>query len=147
MDEIDPLCRLEIRVAKRRDVLEMNRLNREALPENYPLSYWREQVAHKNSFVANRKSVTYGYVLCDMEGGIISFAVDKAYRGLGLGKRLLQTVITHHRNIGIRRLTLQVRVSNTPAISLYKICGFTIVGQHRGYYEDGENAYRMVCEM
>ena len=54
MDEIDPLCRLEIRVAKRRDVLEMNRLNREALPENYPLSYWREQVAHKNSFVANR---------------------------------------------------------------------------------------------
>ncbi|MEM3794231.1 MAG: ribosomal-protein-alanine N-acetyltransferase RimI, partial [Candidatus Bathyarchaeia archaeon] len=36
-----------------------------------------------------------------------------------------------------------VRVSNDPAISLYRRLGFEVVKISRGYYVDGEDAYVM----
>jgi ribosomal-protein-alanine N-acetyltransferase len=38
---------------------------------------------------------------------------------------------------------LEVRVSNEPAINLYRSMGYTIVGIYQGYYSDGEDAYMM----
>jgi len=38
---------------------------------------------------------------------------------------------------------LEVRVSNTPAISLYEKLGFRVVGRIPRYYSDGEDAYIM----
>ena len=40
--------------------------------------------------------------------------------------------------------TLEVRVSNTPAINLYKKLGFIVVTTKKQYYSDGEDAYYMV---
>ena len=41
-------------------------------------------------------------------------------------------------------ITLEVRVSNVPAISLYEKRGFTKVCIRKGYYNDGEDAYYMM---
>ena len=41
-------------------------------------------------------------------------------------------------------ITLEVRVSNVPAISLYEKRGFTKVYIRKGYYNDGEDAYYMM---
>ena len=41
-------------------------------------------------------------------------------------------------------VTLEVRVSNDPAISLYTKRGFTKVCVKKGYYQDGEDAYYMM---
>jgi ribosomal-protein-alanine N-acetyltransferase len=38
---------------------------------------------------------------------------------------------------------LEVRVSNTVAISLYRSLGYREEGVIRGYYRDGEDALRM----
>ncbi|MEM4138682.1 MAG: GNAT family N-acetyltransferase, partial [Sulfolobaceae archaeon] len=42
---------------------------------------------------------------------------------------------------------LEVRVSNVPAISLYKKLGFREVKVLRYYYADGEDAYLMAREL
>jgi ribosomal-protein-alanine N-acetyltransferase len=45
---------------------------------------------------------------------------------------------------GINSLTLEVRVSNTPAINLYRKLGFEDYGIRKGYYTDtGEDALIM----
>jgi ribosomal-protein-alanine N-acetyltransferase len=42
---------------------------------------------------------------------------------------------------------LEVRVSNMPAISLYKKLGFKVTRTIHGYYSDGEDAYVMSKEL
>ena len=49
---------------------------------------------------------------------------------------------------GMERMTLEVRVSNRPAQSLYKRLGFAIAGIRKGYYADtGEDAMIMWAEL
>ena len=47
----------------------------------------------------------------------------------------------------VESLFLEVRVSNTPAINLYKKFGFKIVRRIPYYYRDGEDAYVMVIRL
>jgi ribosomal-protein-alanine N-acetyltransferase len=47
---------------------------------------------------------------------------------------------------GVDYVILEVRVSNTPAITLYKKLGFEIRDLLRAYYSDGEDGYLMVLD-
>jgi ribosomal-protein-alanine N-acetyltransferase len=69
---------------------------------------------------------------------IVNVAVDRACRGRGIGRRLLDFSL---RQSGAVRAVLEVRSGNTAARALYKRCGFTQVGLRKGYYADsGEDA-------
>ncbi len=73
-----------------------------------------------------------------------NLAVSAAFRRLGIGRCLLQTVLAYGRRIGCLVAHLEVRVSNAAAIALYQQMGFRKVGVRRGYYEDnGEDALLM----
>lgn len=65
---------------------------------------------------------------------INNLAVDPRWRGRGLGRALLRGVLSAAAGRGIRRATLEVRRSNTPALRLYEGEGFTVVGVRPGYY-------------
>jgi len=45
---------------------------------------------------------------------------------------MLQTMIAWARSVGIRKLTLGVFASNTPAVALYRKLGFAQEGRSRG---------------
>ncbi|HEY8423000.1 MAG TPA: ribosomal protein S18-alanine N-acetyltransferase [Thermoclostridium sp.] len=78
------------------------------------------------------------------EGHITNIAVDPAYRRMKIGSRLMEEIIHLARKNNIRGLTLEVRESNTAAISMYKNFGFKIEGLRKNYYSDThENAYIM----
>ena len=77
------------------------------------------------------------------EGHIMNIAVDPDFRGMGIGSSLLANVIDYASALNIRHLTLEVRESNTVAISLYLKHGFRTEGIRKGYYPDGENAIIM----
>lgn len=70
------------------------------------------------------------------EGHITNIAVDPAFRRRGIGSLLLDDLIAHARAQGIQALTLEVRVSNAPAISLYESKGFIAEGRRKRYYSD-----------
>jgi ribosomal protein S18 acetylase RimI-like enzyme len=56
-------------------------------------------------------------------------AVHPDFRGQGIGRRLLQAVAAHARATGCCRVTLEVRIDNSPARQLYLSEGFR-AGDH-----------------
>ena len=78
------------------------------------------------------------------EGHIVSIAVREEHRRQGLGELLLLGAVemTVHREQQV--VTLEVRVSNESAQSLYAKYGFAKMGIRRGYYSDNrEDAHIM----
>lgn len=72
---------------------------------------------------------------------VTNLAVDPAWRGEGIGRLLLGTLLVRHRAGGARRAFLEVRPDNVEARRLYEGLGFHQVGRRRGYYVDtGEDA-------
>jgi ribosomal-protein-alanine N-acetyltransferase len=69
------------------------------------------------------------------EGLIANIVVHPGYRRLGIGTRLVNEVIEYAKKHDIRRLTLEVRASNAPAIALYENMGFKKEGVRRGFYD------------
>jgi ribosomal-protein-alanine N-acetyltransferase len=82
------------------------------------------------------------------EGHITNVAVSPAYRGRGYGLALVNHLKEVSLSKGVNWLTLEVRVSNTPAISLYEKMGFETQGIRKKYYQDnGEDAMIMWCTL
>ena len=77
------------------------------------------------------------------DGHVLDLAVATERRGQGLGRRLLEELLTRMRARGVGGITLEVRRSNTVAIALYRRLGFVVEGARPGYYPDGEDALLM----
>ncbi len=86
------------------------------------------------------------WVVAD-EAHITNIAVRISHRNQGLGELLLISLIDLAVKLNARLMTLEVRVSNTTAQSLYAKYGFVKVGLRRGYYTDNkEDALLMTIE-
>ncbi len=87
-----------------------------------------------------------GYVIPMLiidEGHILNVAVDRNFRGKGVGCLLMERVLGEFRERGARFVSLEVRVSNVTAISLYRRMGFIETGIRKRYYENSEDAILM----
>jgi ribosomal-protein-alanine N-acetyltransferase len=70
------------------------------------------------------------------EAHITTIGVDPGYRGRGLGELLLLCMVDVALARGARWLTLEVRVSNVAAQTLYRKYGFSVRGSRKRYYSD-----------
>ncbi len=70
------------------------------------------------------------------EGQITNIAVKKAFRGEGVGSKLLGSLINWAKDNGIRVIELEVRAGNTAALGLYNKYGFNAVGRRKDYYKN-----------
>ena len=81
-------------------------------------------------------------------GHIVSICVHPMYRRMCIGTLLMKEVERRLREIfSICVFRLEVRVSNIPAINLYRKLGYRIVERIPRYYQDGEDAYVMVKDV
>lgn len=70
----------------------------------------------------------------NLEVSIMTYLyVREEFRGLGIGKSLVKTIIKHANNAGYNRMCLHTNLLLTPAINLYKSLGFNEVSQNRDY--------------
>jgi ribosomal-protein-alanine N-acetyltransferase len=67
---------------------------------------------------------------------VMNIAVDPEHRGRGIATMLLERLFEVTSEDARRGYTLEVRVSNATAISLYERLGFEARGIRRGYYTD-----------
>ncbi|MHB8070096.1 MAG: ribosomal protein S18-alanine N-acetyltransferase [Desulfobaccales bacterium] len=67
---------------------------------------------------------------------ILNLAVHPQQRRRGIARRLLTTAMTQARELGAQVAWLEVRPSNTPALSLYHSFGFKQAGCRPRYYDD-----------
>ena len=63
--------------------------------------------------------------------GGLGIGMLPAYRGQGLGRRLLEACIAAAWAKGLVRIQLEVRADNAAGIALYKRCGFVEEGRRR----------------
>jgi len=69
------------------------------------------------------------------EGEITNVVVAEKFRRKGIGRRLMEYMLNEALSFGIGDCTLEVRVSNAPAICLYESLGFKSEGVRPGFYE------------
>ncbi len=101
---------------------------------------------HSKYFVVEGSDGVVGFcatMLVIDEVHITNIAVNLKYRGMGLGRRILEFAIDHYSGMNLKGITLEVNVKNVVAIELYKSMGFEIVGKRSGYYANNEDAYIM----
>lgn len=87
----------------------------------------------------NNKVVAYGgiWVILD-EAHITNIAVHPDYRYKGIGEELLKALLEKAYAREAKEITLEVRISNLTAQSLYKKAGFVQEGIRKRYYEDNK---------
>ncbi|MEG4800121.1 ribosomal protein S18-alanine N-acetyltransferase [Microcoleus sp. ARI1-B5] len=75
------------------------------------------------------------------EAHITILAIDPRFQGQGLGQALLWALLKSAHRRQLERATLEVRTSNSIALSLYNKFGFKEAGRRKRYYADtGEDA-------
>ena len=124
--------------------------------ECFPDPWTRRMLAE--SFLSER---FYG-VLMEEDGALVGYggvsvaadeaeielvAVSEMYRCCGRGKAIVEDLLSIAREKGAKRVFLEVRVSNAPALALYLKCGFTGLYARSRYYPGGEDALVMTKEL
>ncbi len=67
---------------------------------------------------------------------ITNIAIHPDYRNRGIGDRLIKEIIKIANENSLRKITLEVRSTNSQAIYLYEKNGFKTEGTRKGYYAD-----------
>ncbi|WP_409291110.1 ribosomal protein S18-alanine N-acetyltransferase [Peribacillus sp. SCS-37] len=114
--------------------------------QSFTLPWSRE--AFENELMNNKYAL---YLVLEDEGRVIGYCgtwlvLDEAhitniailpeYRGRSLGEALLVKMMQTVMQMGAISITLEVRVSNVPAQSLYRKLGFQNGGIRKRYYTD-----------
>lgn len=96
---------------------------------------------HAHYVVLEKDGRVIGYcglwIIID-ESHITNIAILPEYRGQKLGDALLKEVISEAKTLGVKTMTLEVRVSNEVAKQLYRKYGFQNGGIRKRYYVDNQ---------
>ena len=102
------------------------------------IAEWRER---PNAVVIG--FIGYWHIVDEIH--ISTLAVHPQYRRNGVAQDLLDAAIRRALSMGVEWVTLEVRVSNSPAVELYRKNGFEITRRKPGYYLDNnEDAFEMM---
>ena len=97
--------------------------------------------------VAKEENKVIGYIGMSIvidEGYIFNVAVRENHRNKGVATALINELVTYGKKNNFSFITLEVRESNLPAISLYSKFGFIKAGERKDYYSNPkENAILM----
>ena len=153
----------DIRLCDREDIEGVMLINSKTLPEHYSDYFYFEILSEfpETFLVAELAGEVVGYIMCRTEygfshlkrlglarkGHVISIAVLEEHRGKGLGTRLMTTAHEELQKKSASEVYLEVRVSNTEAVTLYEKLGYRTTGRLEAYYKDGEPALLMASPL
>lgn len=75
---------------------------------------------------------------------ILNVATDLSFKRQGFAQKLIRKVADFSIRQGLKRVVLDVRKSNMPAIQLYQKMRFNVQHVRKSFYSNGEDAYQMV---
>jgi [ribosomal protein S18]-alanine N-acetyltransferase len=104
----------------------------------------------KYFFVYEADNKPVAYIILETvldEGHITDLAVEANYRNKGIGKQLIEKVLSLSKELKIHSIFLEVRESNEAAKKLYQKLGFKLLGTRKGYYTKNEDALTYICRI
>lgn len=133
-----PSATTSLRPLRDADIDAIMEIERRAYPFPWTHGIFRDCLrAGYPAWILHDAGRTLGY-------GVLSIAADEAHvlniciapnaQGQGHGRRLLRALVKIAAGHGARRVYLEVRPSNPPAIALYDSEGFNEIGRRPRYY-------------
>jgi [ribosomal protein S18]-alanine N-acetyltransferase len=137
-----------IREFKRPDVKRVLEIEIASFSDPYPANILVDIYNLGAGFlVAQENNRVVGYIIFwikfEDEGHIISIAVDKSYRRMQVGSKLVETSLNIFKKYNVKRIKLEVRVGNKGARKFYRKMGFKEEKIVEDYYDDNEDAVIM----
>ncbi len=128
------------------DIAALAALEREVFADDAwtEATWWSELAARpRRAYVVHEgpDGVVDGYAGVDLGGevaDVMTMAVAPQARGTGVGRRLLDELVTRAEADAAAYLMLEVRADNTPAQKLYTARGFEVLTVRRRYYQPGD---------
>ena len=142
-----------IRRWKYEDILAISNMEKECFPdEPWSFQMLASSFSAENFYgvLAEDGGEVVGYggitVAAD-EASVENIAVTEAFRHSGIGRSIIENLTQIAADKGAKKVFLEVRVSNSPAMELYLKCGFKGVYARTRYYSDGEDCLVMAKEL
>lgn len=132
--------KIEVRDLRTEDLDEVCRIEESSFSMPWKREDFQGLIDSDNSIYLviladDRVAGAAGYTFNGFDGYINNVVIDVDRRGQGLGKVLMKELLAVGRKNGVPEFTLEVRVSNTPAIKLYESFGFKSEGVRKNFYE------------
>jgi [ribosomal protein S18]-alanine N-acetyltransferase len=134
---------IELRKLKLRDLGAIEEIERASYPTPWSRSMFAGELAKPSSIclgaIDGEQDELVGYLIISRyvdAWHVMNIAVAPAYRRKGIARALMERLFEVTERDARRGYTLEVRVSNDAAISLYEALGFRARGIRRGYYTD-----------
>jgi ribosomal-protein-alanine N-acetyltransferase len=145
--------RLSVRAPQLGDVRMLSSAEALCFADPWPPQFFVSEILSDGRF--NRLLVDPGgslvaYLFCAwqfLDLHVLKVATLPPYRRQGLSTRLMRLAEEHTLETGGESLTLEVRTSNTEAISMYASLDYSLAGVRKAYYQDGEDAVIMTKRM
>ncbi|MBA2312149.1 MAG: ribosomal protein S18-alanine N-acetyltransferase [Actinobacteria bacterium] len=148
-----PIDDLELVRMRRRHLRKVLSIEASVYPRPWSASLFLSELAQRSSrsyLVGRHQGITIAYagmMFTGREAHVTNIAVDPDFHGRKVGTRLLLTMVYEALARGCERISLEVRVTNGAAMSMYGKFGFITTGIRKGYYiETNEDAYIMIVE-
>jgi ribosomal-protein-alanine N-acetyltransferase len=130
----------EIRPLTYADLPQVVAIERRAFPTPWSLAMFVLELSKPSGICLAAAQARYvaGYLVCsryDTVWHVMNVAVDPRRWREGIATALL-TELFRRADSAREQYTLEVRISNGPAIALYERFGFRAAGRRRGYYRD-----------
>jgi [ribosomal protein S18]-alanine N-acetyltransferase len=142
-----------IRRMMEKDLMEVVNIENRAFSDPWSYESFKSDLNNEMALpivaIYNDQVVGYSsiYVAAD-EMQLGNFAVSPDHRKMGIGKLMMDEMLKLAAQCKSGKIFLEVRESNTPAISIYSSYGFRAVGKRNVYYRNPvENAIIMVKEL
>ena len=148
---IDPeLLEVRITAMRRRHLRSVLRIENQVYPRPWSLGLFMSELAIRTGriyLVARVGPTVVGYagmLFSGDDGHVTTIAVEPSWHRGKIGTRLLLHLLRRGTEKGAKAFTLEVRMSNDGAQSLYRAFGFVPAGVRKGYYvETNEDAMVM----
>lgn len=136
---------MQLRHFQNRDLADVWQVASESLRERYDPTLFTQLVPFwpDGLLVIEDMGRVVAFVFGVMSGAqqarVLMLAVNRNYRGAGLGTLLTQEFFRECGKKGVRQVSLEVRASNIGAQRFYQRLGFFTVRRVPRYYSDGED--------
>ncbi|WBB29221.1 ribosomal protein S18-alanine N-acetyltransferase [Parvimonas micra] len=139
------------RYAENKDVFDILSLDKENFSNNFEEEFYLEYIKNQRVIVAEKEKNVIGYILFNQildEAEIYKIVVLKDFRKKQIAFKIIEFLLNELKKSDVKKIFLEVRKSNIPAINLYKKCEFIDIREIVDYYSNPkENGIMMLKEV
>lgn len=139
------------RYAENKDVSDILSLDKENFSNNFKEEFYLDYIKNQRVIVAEKEKNVIGYILFNQildEAEIYKIVVLKELRKKRIAFKIIDFLLNELKKSDVKKIFLEVRKNNIPAINLYKKCGFIDIREIIDYYSNPkENGIMMLKEV